>query len=104
MLTRVLDPPTEDIELAEPVGDDEQYRMCYLVRTLASSENQNLQNWVKDWARSPGVAGKAALLVIKTKNQETREILTGVVLKDVELSEVEKTDVIMRMRQMGLGT
>jgi hypothetical protein len=109
MATRVIDPPIEDVELAEPVGEDEQYRLCYLVRTLASSGQRDLQSWVQEWARGPArgggsVAGKAAMLMLSTRNQEMREIITQHVLKDVELSKAEKEDLVVKMREMGLGS
>lgn len=110
MATRVVDPPIEDVELAEPVGEDEQYRLCYLVRTLDGSGQGDLAKWVKEWVRGPGrggegtVAAVAAGLLITTRNQEMRDILTGVVLRDVQLSEEEKAALVVRMRDMGLGS
>lgn len=109
MATRVIDPPIEDIELAEPVGEDEQYRLCYLIRVLDGSGQQDLKQWILDWRTSPGthgdgsVAAIAAGILIQTRNQEMRDILTNVVLKDVQLSDQEKASLVMRMREMGLG-
>jgi hypothetical protein len=110
MATRVIDPPVEDVELAEPVGEDEQYRLCYLIRVLDGSGQTDLKQWIKDWVAGPrrngegSVAAAAAGLLITTRNQEMRDILTGVVLKDVQLTDVEKSGLVLRMREIGLGS
>lgn len=110
MASRVMDPPIEDTELAEPSGEEEQYRLCYLLRTLDGSGQRDLQNWTKEWVKSERkeeegtIAGVAAMLVITTRNQELRDILTGVVLKDAQLSEEEKAGLVMKMREMSLGS
>ena len=110
MASRVIDPPIEDVELAEPVGEEEQYRLCYLARTLDGSGQADLQKWVREWvgrARRNGdgrIAGVAAMLMLKTANQEMREIITKVLLRDVALSDEEKGALVVKMREMGLGS
>ncbi|KIW06658.1 hypothetical protein, variant [Verruconis gallopava] len=110
MATRIIDPPVEDVELAEPVGEDEQYRLCYLIRTLANSAEVDMKRWVTEWASGPArngegtVAGRAAMLMLTTQNQEMRDILTQCLLKDVQLSEDEKAALVVKVKELGLGS